>query len=129
MTTGEGETPRDGQAPREARDDRDRPATQRINVGASDDTVAKIQLAARWAESYTPTDDSLGAILKRFRGAFEYLDAVIHGVEPPEPARDLTDAKPGPAAAPKAEAPVAAADPATVQPQPEQPAPEPRPWG
>lgn len=121
MTTGEGETPRDGQAPKEAKDERERAATQRIGVGANDDTVAKIQLAARWAESYTPTDDSLGAILKRFRGAFEYLDAVIHGVEPPEPARELTDAKPGPAAAPKAEgpaAPVQSPEPAYVAPAP-----------
>lgn len=102
MTTGEGEAPRDGQAPREARDDRERGAPQRIGVGANDDTVAKIQLAARWAESYTPSDDSLAGILKRFRGAFEYLDAVIHGVEPSEPARELMDAKPGPAAAPTA---------------------------
>lgn len=122
MTTGEGETPRNGQAPKEARDERDR-GGQRIAVGASDDTVAKIQLAARWSESYTPADDSLAGILKRFRGAFEYLDAVVHGVEPPELARELADAKPGPISPPAA-APTLAAPPAYVA--PEQPA-EPRP--
>lgn len=121
MTTGEGEAPRNGQAPREAKDERDR-GGQRISVGASDDTIAKIQLAARWAEAYAPNDDSLATILKRFRGAFEYLDAVIHGVEPPELARELSDAKPAlaPAAAEDAPAEVPAfAAPAESPPEPE----------
>lgn len=56
----------------------------RINVGASDDSVAKMQLAARWAELYPAgQDESLEATLKRFRRAYEYLDAVTHGIEPP----------------------------------------------
>ena len=127
MTTGEGQAPRDGQAPKEAKDERDRSGGQRIGVGAADDTVAKIQLAARWAESYTPTDDSLAAVLKRFRGAFEYLDAVIHGVEPPELARELADAKPGPAAtepAPEPE-PEPTPAPAYVAPTPSPELPDP----
>lgn len=125
MTTGDGEAPRNGQAPKEAKDERDR-GGQRIGVGANDDTIAKIQLAARWAEAYAPNDDSLATILKRFRGAFEYLDAVIHGVEPPEPARELSDAKPA-ASAPAEEAPAevpgyVAPAPRTEQAETQQPA-------
>ena len=57
---------------------------ERINVGGGDDSVTRIQLAARWAEAFAPPQgDSLSAALKRFRTAFDYLDAVIHGVEPP----------------------------------------------
>lgn len=55
----------------------------RISVGSSDDTIARIQLAARWAESFAPAEgDSLVASLHRFRKAYDYLDAVTHGVEP-----------------------------------------------
>src|SRR5947209_16754932 len=85
MTTGEGVNARDE---RSDRDDRD-PRGDRIGVGGGDDSVTRIQLAARWAESYGPYTDSLGAILKRFRAAYEYLDAVIHGVEPADLDRDL----------------------------------------
>ena len=56
----------------------------RIGVGGGDDSVSRIQLAARWAEAYAPpAGDSLSNALKRFRTAYEYLDAVTHGVEPP----------------------------------------------
>jgi hypothetical protein len=57
---------------------------QPIGVGGGDDAVSRIQLAARWAESYAPASgDSLRAALDRFRVAYDYLDAVTHGVEPP----------------------------------------------
>ena len=78
MTTGEGGDARDGRAGREERDRRG----ERIAIGGGDDSVSRIQLAARWAESYAPEGDSLGSALRRFRTAYEYLDAVIHGVEP-----------------------------------------------
>ena len=56
---------------------------QAIGVGGGDDSIARIQLAARWAEAYAPASgDSLAGILKRFRATYEYLDAVTHGVEP-----------------------------------------------
>jgi hypothetical protein len=58
---------------------------ERIGVGGGDDAVVRIQLAARWAEQYAPEQgDSLRAALKRFRHAFDYLDAVTHGLEPSE---------------------------------------------
>jgi hypothetical protein len=75
MTTGGGD----------ARDDRagnQRP--ERINVGSNDDSVTRIQLAARWAEAFGEGGDTLGQTLRRFKAAYDYLDAVIHGVEPPE---------------------------------------------
>lgn len=57
---------------------------QFINVGAPDESVATLQLAARWAERYAPRNgDSLAATLRRFRQAYEYLHAVTHGIEPP----------------------------------------------
>jgi hypothetical protein len=65
------------------------PATQqqrweRIGVGGGDDAVSRIQLAARWSEAFAPREgDSLRAALQRFRVAYEFLDAVTHGVEPP----------------------------------------------
>jgi hypothetical protein len=96
MTTGEGANAGGG-----ARDEKDRRKTggddggQRINVGGGDDAVTRIQLAARWAETYGPqTTDSLELVLKRFRAAYEYLDAVTHGVEPADLDRDLLDARP-----------------------------------
>ncbi len=56
-----------------------------VAVTSSDEGVAKIQLAARWAEEYAPAEgDSLEAALARFRRAYQYVDAVIHGIEPPE---------------------------------------------
>ena len=66
-----------------AGEDRDRRG-ERIGIGGGDDSVTRIQLAARWAETYSPRVDSLGSALKRFRAAFEYLDSVTHGVEPPD---------------------------------------------
>src|SRR5260370_42039071 len=91
MSTGEG-------GGGEARDDhagedRDRRG-ERIGIGGGDGSVTRIQLAARWAETYSPKADSLGSVLKRFRAAYEYLDSVTHGVEPPEPGHELMEAHP-----------------------------------
>src|SRR5260370_32181520 len=88
MSTGEG-------GGGEARDDhagedRDRRG-ERIGIGGGDGSVTRIQLAARWAETYSPKADSLGSVLKRFRAAYEYLDSVTHGVEPPEPGHELME--------------------------------------
>src|ERR671933_833410 len=98
MSTGEGVDARDD---RSDRDDRDRRG-ERIGVGGGDDSVTRIQLAARWAESYGPPTDSLGGVLKRFRAAFEYLDAVTHGVEPP----NIEEQQPEAARTPPAAQPV-----------------------
>ena len=91
MSTGEG-------VGGDARDDhageeRDRRG-ERIGVGGGDDSVTRIQLAARWAEAYSPRPDSLGSVLKRFRAAYEYLDSVTHGVEPPDLDHELLEAHP-----------------------------------
>lgn len=69
-----------------------------ISVGAGDDNVVRIQLAARWAERFAPRDgDSLHAALQRFKHAYDYLDAVTHGMEPAMPERDPAAATPQPA--------------------------------
>jgi hypothetical protein len=119
MSQGEAGQDRGASSPREDRDRRG----ERIGVGAGDDSVTRIQLAARWAESYAPEADSLGGALKRFRLAYEYLDAVIHGIEP-------QDLEPALAETPTAHAPVPAP---SYAPPPPAPAPppqaEPRPWG
>jgi hypothetical protein len=78
-----GEGPSGGEAGEAREDRRDHHDPQRIGVGGGDDQMARIQLAARWSEAFAPEDgDSLGNMLKRFRTAYDYLDAVIHGVEP-----------------------------------------------
>lgn len=54
-----------------------------IGVAGGDDSILRIQLAARWAERFGPErGDTMAAALERFRRAFEYLDAVTHGIEP-----------------------------------------------
>jgi hypothetical protein len=132
MSTGEGP---DGGG--DARDDRGnhedhsrRP--DRIGIGGGDDSVTRIQLAARWAESYGPHTDSLGGILKRFRAAYEYLDAVIHGVEPSDLARDVSEVSRAlhqsggaPPASPEQSPAPEAAPPSSLPPAPT----EPRSWG
>ncbi len=58
----------------------------RIDVQGPDELGASIQLAARWAEMFPPPDSSenqQAAWLHRFRTAYEYVDAILHGVEPP----------------------------------------------
>ena len=58
-------------------------AHEQIGVGSGDENMARIQLAARWAESYTPAQgDSLEGVLRRFRRAYAFIDSVTHGVEP-----------------------------------------------
>ena len=57
--------------------------SERISVGSGDENVAKIQLAARWAEQYTPVgDDSLDGALQRFRRAYSFIDSVSKLIEP-----------------------------------------------
>lgn len=60
------------------------PDRQRIGVGGGDENVAKIQLAARWAEQYVEADDSLEAALARFKRAYMYIDSVTKLVDPAE---------------------------------------------
>jgi hypothetical protein len=57
--------------------------SERIGVGGGDEIVAKLQLAARWAEQYAPNSgDSLDAALIRFRRAYNYLDSVTKLIDP-----------------------------------------------
>ena len=120
MSTGEGDNPRGPSRP----DGDSRRNEQRIGVGGGDDSVSRIQLAARWAEAYATEGDSLGGMLRRFRAAYDYLDAVIHGVEPPE----VDSAADQPHAAAPAAAPASQWAPPTPQ-EPGAPPAEPRPWG
>jgi hypothetical protein len=60
-----------------------RPEIDLIGLTSPSETVAIYQLAARWAERYTGPHDDLRAMLQRFRQAYNYLDAVSHGLEPP----------------------------------------------
>lgn len=65
------------------RPEEDEPRGERISVGGGDENVAKIQLAARWAEQYAPASgDSLDAALRRFKQAYMYVDSVTKLVEP-----------------------------------------------
>jgi hypothetical protein len=130
MTTGEGADGGEGPRNEHPRDERERRPGERIGVGGGDDSVTRIQLAARWAESYGPPTDKLGNILKRFRAAYEYLDAVTHGVEPPELEEELAETRqatqpvPAPAYAP----PQPESEPAPPSPPPAAPHGDPRPW-
>jgi hypothetical protein len=123
-----------------AGEDRDRRG-ERIGIGGGDDSVTRIQLAARWAETYSPKVDSLGSVLKRFRAAYEYLDSVTHGVEPPDLDRELLESQPAspqpvaPAPAPSYGAPPAPAPSYGASPEaapppsaPPMPQPESRQW-
>jgi hypothetical protein len=59
--------------------------TELIGLGSGDETVVALQLAARWAEKYGPDrDDSLEEALRRFRRAYNYVNAVIKLVDPDE---------------------------------------------
>jgi len=123
MHTGEGQ-------PSDAQDERrdQRGDAQRIGIGGGDDSIARIQLAARWSEAFAPENgDSLPSMLKRFRTAYDYLDAVIHGVEPAEIEPDSV----GHASSAVAPAPPPAPTPPNAPPPPPTPEPtppEPRPW-
>jgi hypothetical protein len=53
-------------------------------VSSSDESVATLQLAARWAERFAPEKgDSLEAMLVRFRRAYAFADALVNDLEPP----------------------------------------------
>ena len=56
-----------------------------LDVRGPEEREACVQLAARWAEMYTPAEDANkgAALLERFRIAQAFIDAVIHGIEPP----------------------------------------------
>lgn len=56
-----------------------------IGVGSGDENVAKLQLAARWAEQFAPdTGDTMEASLRRFKRAYTYIDSVTKLVDPDE---------------------------------------------
>src|SRR4051794_13711657 len=144
MSTGEGQDPRGGPPPRDRDDRNDRSRRgDSIGIGGGGDSVSRIQLAARWAEAYGREGDSLTSALKRFRTAYEYLDAVIHGVDPPDLQEDVVEAPPpayappppqwtSPSAPPASESapPSPWSRPTEPGPTPPAPAPtEPRPWG
>ena len=64
---------------------RDGPSNDRIGVGGGDENVAKLQLAARWAEQFAPTaGDTLDEALRRFKQAYNYVDSVTKLVDPDE---------------------------------------------
>ncbi len=123
MSTGDGDDARDEKPDRGDRDRRG----ERIGIGGGDDSVTRIQLAARWAESYSPEGDSLGKVLRRFRAAYDYLDAVIHGVEPPDLDHSLEEVPPASERASVASPPYAS--PSASPPESSPPQSEPRPWG
>jgi len=54
-----------------------------IGLNGPSETLGVYQLAARWSERYASPGDDLHAMLERFRQAYNYLDAVTHGLEPP----------------------------------------------
>jgi hypothetical protein len=59
--------------------------TELIGLGSGDESVVTMQLAARWAEKYGPDqNDTLDEALRRFRRAYNYINAVIKLVEPEE---------------------------------------------
>ena len=60
-------------------------ASDRVDVRGSDERSVCVQLAARWAELYPPADgqDTRAAVSERFRLIHGFVDAVIHGIEPP----------------------------------------------
>ena len=59
------------------------PRGDAISVGSGDENVAKLQLAARWAERFAPeADDTLESALHRFKRAYHYVDSVTKLVEP-----------------------------------------------
>ncbi len=59
------------------------PPLREIDVSGPDERGARVQLAARWAERYAPHEgDHERAALERFRTAHDYVDDVIHGIEP-----------------------------------------------
>jgi hypothetical protein len=122
MSTAEGGAPRGESAPRNG-ENRDRRGDL-IGVGGGDDSVSRIQLAARWAEAYGDDSDSLVSVLKRFRTAYDYVDAVIHGVDPPDLEPEAAAEQPAPSYAQQPPW----SSPAPTPPEGTAPPAEPRPW-
>jgi hypothetical protein len=60
------------------------PASDLVSVSGPSEQIAILQLAARWAERYADPNDDLHVMLRRFRLAYRFLDAVSDGMEPPE---------------------------------------------
>ena len=60
------------------------PGSDIIALTGPSEALGVYQLAARWSERYATPGDDLPAMLERFRRAYIYLDAVTHGLEPPE---------------------------------------------
>ena len=59
------------------------PPPRVIDIRGPDERSARVQLAARWAERYAPPEgDHERAALERFRITHDYVDDVIHGIEP-----------------------------------------------
>ncbi len=56
-----------------------------VDVRGPDERGACIQLAARWAEMFSPIrgNDDRAAFLERFRAIHAFVDAVTRDVEPP----------------------------------------------
>lgn len=140
MTTGEGDDldPRDARSDPDDDDDKDkrgRGQEQRIGVGGGDDSVSRIQLAARWAESFAVDGEAMSSMLRRFRSAYEYLDAVIHGVEPAEidsvaeQSHSPVPTPPAPQQQPQTWSNPEPAPSPWAAPRPPDPPQEPRPWG
>jgi hypothetical protein len=122
MDEGRGDDRADGRDDREGRG-------ERIGVGGGDDAVTRIQLAARWSEMFAPeSGDSFVGTLKRFRTAYEYLDAVIHNIEPPELEMPEASVRGAQVAPPPQQQPVAPPQYSVPSPPPPPPGAEPRPW-
>ena len=57
-----------------------------IDIRGPDERSARVQLAARWAERYAPPEgDTERAARERFRITHDYVDDVIHGINPQTP--------------------------------------------
>jgi hypothetical protein len=60
-------------------------ANNQIGVGSGDENVAKLQLAARWAEQFAPENgDTMEESLRRFKRVYTYIDSVTKLVDPDE---------------------------------------------
>jgi hypothetical protein len=55
-----------------------------ISVMSGDENVAKLQLAARWAERLAEPGEPLEAMLRRFQRHYIYIDSVTKLVDPNE---------------------------------------------
>ena len=60
------------------------PVSEIIGLTGPSEALGVYQLAARWSERFAGPQDDLRAMLERFRQAYVFLDAVTHGLEPPD---------------------------------------------